>query len=82
MKRTIEIKTIGQLLAYTMWDRNDTNRQVGEQTGIPHTVIWRMAQGRDFRIQWLKKVAEYCGISPEEAWNLLPSPTKEASDEG
>jgi len=75
--RGFRIHTMGELLKYTLFDRNMSQARAAEEigAGVSEATISRMIQEKGFWVRAIIPVAKWCNISPEELWALLERET-------
>ena len=73
--RGLRINTMGELLKYTLFDRNMSQARAAEEIGISEATISRMIREKGFWVRAIIPVAEWCNISTEELWVLLKRET-------
>ena len=77
----INVNSIQELLAATIATRGLKQKTAAQQIGLSESVVCRIIQGKWFSVRSLKPIACWCGLTPEELWELLPNPEPAAGGE-
>ena len=74
MDKTIRIDTLGEFLFFTMTERRVQGRKVAKEIGTSPATISRIINGFGFEIKLIVPIAKWCGLNPQQLWELLEKP--------
>ena len=67
----ISVNSLGELLYATAAERHMSGRAAAKAIGLTIPTYSRIVNGGVFRLEWVLPIARWCGLTPQQLWDLL-----------